>query len=234
MDERSRKLDLDDASITENTRAAYPLSAIPNASRTGRSGIPKNIIMLTADAFGVLPPLARLTPQQAMYHFMSGYTARVAGTEQGVTAPVATFSTCFGAPFIPRDPACYGDMLRNLIARHDVKCWLVNTGWTGGAYGTGQRMPIAATRALIAAALAGELDGANLRTDPYFGFAVPTAVQGVDASILDPRETWADKSAYDAQARHLVSMFVKNFDGFKNSVGAEVLDASPQYAIAAE
>jgi phosphoenolpyruvate carboxykinase (ATP) len=234
MDKATRKLDLNDASLTENTRAAYPLSAIPNASATGRAGIPRNIVMLTADAFGVLPPIARLNPQQAMYHFLSGYTAKVAGTEQGVTSPSATFSTCFGAPFIPRDPSVYGDLLRGLIARHDVKCWLVNTGWTGGAYGTGHRMPIKATRALLAAALSGELDNVSCRTDPHFGFAVPTAVAGVDARMLNPRETWADKKTYDAQARQLVAMFVKNFDRFKNGVSADVMNASPQYAIAAE
>ena len=225
---------LNDASLTENTRAAYPLTAIANASATGRGRIPKNIVMLTADAFGVMPPIARLTPQQAMYHFLSGYTAKVAGTEQGVTAPTATFSTCFGAPFIPRNPSCYGDLLRDLIARHDVKCWLVNTGWTGGAFGVGQRMPIKATRALLAAAMSGELDAANYRTDPNFGFAVPTAVEGVDPSILNPRETWADKRAYDDQAQKLVSMFVKNFDCFKDSVGTDVMNASPQFALAAE
>jgi phosphoenolpyruvate carboxykinase (ATP) len=225
---------LNDSSITENTRAAYPLSAIPNASASGRAGIPRNIVMLTADAFGVLPPLARLSPQQAMYHFLSGYTAKVAGTEQGVTSPAATFSTCFGAPFIPRHPSVYGDMLRGLIAKHDVKCWLVNTGWTGGEYGTGHRMPIKVTRALLAAAMSGELDTAEYRTDPFFGFAVPTAAQGVDSEILNPRETWSDKSAYDAQARKLVSMFTKNFDRFKDHVAADVMNASPQYAMAAE
>jgi phosphoenolpyruvate carboxykinase (ATP) len=234
MDATTRKLDLNDASLTENTRAAYPLSAIPNASATGRSGIPKNIVMLTADAFGVLPPIAKLTPQQAMYHFLSGYTAKVAGTEQGVTAPVVTFSTCFGAPFIPRNPSVYGDLLRGLIARHDVKCWLVNTGWTGGSYGNGHRMPIKATRALLVAAMSGTLDKTGYRTDPHFGFAVPTSVTGVDARILNPRETWVDKKAYDEQARMLVAKFVKNFDRFKGSVSSDVMNASPQYAIAAE
>jgi phosphoenolpyruvate carboxykinase (ATP) len=234
IDKNTRLLDLDDASLTENTRAAYPLAAIPNANTTGRSGVPRNIVMLTADAFGVLPPIARLTPQQAMYHFLSGYTAKVAGTEQGVTEPTATFSTCFGAPFIPRNPSIYGDLLRDLIAKHDVKCWLVNTGWTGGAHGVGRRMPITVTRALLSAAMSGELDGAQCRTDPHFGFAVPIEVQGLDSAILNPRETWADMSAYDVQARKLVAMFVKNFDTFKDSVGTDVLDASPQYAIAAE
>ena len=184
--------------------------------------------MLTADAFGVLPPLAKLTPQQAMYHYLSGYTAKVAGTEQGVVEPMATFSTCFGAPFIPRHPSVYGNLLRELIATHNVTCWLVNTGWTGGAYGVGHRMPIKATRALLAAAMSGDLDDAEFRTDPHFGFAVPTAVEGVDAKILNPRDTWADKNAYDAQARKLVAMFVKNFDTFKDHVGADIMDASPQ------
>jgi phosphoenolpyruvate carboxykinase (ATP) len=234
MDQKTRKLDLDDSTLTENTRAAYPLNYIPNASASGLASMPRNIVMLTADAFGVLPPLAKLTPQQAMYHYLSGYTAKVAGTEQGVVEPVATFSTCFGAPFIPRHPSQYGNLLRDLIATHNVTCWLVNTGWTGGAYGEGQRMPIQATRALLAAAMSGELDDADFRTDPHFGFAVPTAVEGVDAKILDPRDTWADAKAYDAQARKLVSMFVKNFDTFKDHVGADIMDASPQMAMAAE
>jgi phosphoenolpyruvate carboxykinase (ATP) len=229
MDKTTRRLDLNDASFTENTRAAYPLSAIPNASKTGRSGIPKNIVMLTADAFGVLPPLARLNPQQAMYHFLSGYTAKVAGTEQGVTEPVATFSTCFGAPFIPRNPSVYGDLLRDLIAKHDVKCWLVNTGWTGGAYGTGHRMPIKATRALLTAAMSGVLDDAEFRLDPNFGFEVPVNVIGVDAEFLNPRDTWVDKNAYDSQARKLVQMFEKNFERFTHQ-GQDV----QSYSIAAE
>ncbi|TNE42028.1 MAG: phosphoenolpyruvate carboxykinase, partial [Alphaproteobacteria bacterium] len=176
MDPGTRELDLDDPSLAENSRGAYPLSFIPNASETGRTVQPKNIIMLTADAFGVLPPIARLTPSQAMYHFLSGYTAKVAGTEKGVVEPQATFSTCFGAPFMPRHPSEYGNLLRDLIAQHNVGCWLVNTGWTGGAYGEGSRMPIKATRALLAAALDGSLNGAEMRVDPNFGFEVPVAV----------------------------------------------------------
>ncbi len=234
VDKATRKLDLHDGSLTENTRAAYPLSAIPNASATGTAPVPKTIVMLTADAFGVLPPIAKLTPSQAMYHFLSGYTAKVAGTERGVTEPQATFSTCFGAPFIPRDPAVYGNLLRDLIARHEVSCWLVNTGWTGGAYGEGHRMPIKVTRALLNAALEGRLDGVTMRTDPNFGFAVPVAVEGVDSTILNPRETWADKKAYDAMARKLVGMFVKNSARFEKAVGADVKAASPVIAIAAE
>ncbi len=234
IDAETRKLDLDDGSVTENTRAAYPLSAIANASETGLAPIPRTIVMLTADAFGVLPPIARLTPQQAMYHFLSGYTAKVAGTERGVTEPQATFSTCFGAPFIPRHPSVYGNLLRDLIAKHQVSCYLVNTGWTGGAYGTGHRMPIKATRALLNAALDGALDGAPMRTDENFGFAVPVAVDGVDAKILNPRDTWADSHAYDAQARKLVGMFVKNFARFEEHVGPDVKAASPMAQMAAE
>jgi phosphoenolpyruvate carboxykinase (ATP) len=226
---------LHDGSLTENTRSAYPLSAIANASATGMAPIPKTIVMLTADAFGVLPPIAKLTPQQAMYHFLSGYTAKVAGTERGVTEPQATFSTCFGAPFIPRDPSVYGNLLRELIAKHDVSCWLVNTGWTGGAYGEGHRMPIKVTRALLNAALEGRLDNvprcAPTRTSAS-GFRY--AVEGVDPAILNPRETWSDKKAYDAMARKLVGMFVKNFAKFEAHVGADVKAASPSARIAAE
>jgi phosphoenolpyruvate carboxykinase (ATP) len=229
-----RVADFDDGRLTENTRCAYPLDFIPNASATGRAGHPRNIIMLTADAFGVMPPIARLTPAQAMYHFLSGYTAKVAGTEKGVTEPEATFSTCFGAPFMPRHPSEYGNLLRSLVAEHGVDCWLVNTGWTGGAYGTGRRMPIRATRALLTAALDGSLKDAEFRTDPHFGFEVPVSVPGVDASILDPRSTWADQEAYDRQARRLVGMFVENFGKFESHVDANVLGAAPRYAEAAE
>jgi phosphoenolpyruvate carboxykinase (ATP) len=169
-----------------------------------------------------------------MYHFLSGYTAKVAGTERGVTEPQATFSTCFGAPFIPRDPGIYGNLLRELIAKHNVSCWLVNTGWTGGAYGEGHRMPIKATRALLNAALEGRLDSAKMRVDPNFGFSVPEDVEGVDSAILNPRETWADKKAYDAMAKKLVGMFIKNFAKFEAKVGADVKAASPASQIAAE
>src|SRR5262249_13138008 len=185
------------------------------------------IVMLTADAFGVMPPIAKLTPAQAMYHFLSGYTAKVAGTERGVTEPEATFSTCFGAPFMPRHPSEYGNLLRRLIAEHGVDCWLVNTGWTGGAFGTGRRMPIAATRALLAAALDGSLKTASFRKDPNFGFAVPVSVAGIEPAMLDPRQTWADKAAYDRQAKRLVGMFAANFEKFEAHVDAEVLDAAP-------
>lgn len=227
--------DFDDSRLTENTRSAYPLDFISNASRTGTGGHPKNIVMLTADAFGILPPIARLSACQAMYHFLSGYTAKVAGTEKGMgNEPQATFSTCFGAPFMPRHPSVYGNLLRELIAKHNVDCWLVNTGWTGGKYGIGHRMPIKATRALLDAALSGELRTQPMRVDPVFGFEVPTALEGVDPAILNPRETWADKSAYDAQAQALVDMFSKNFAKFEVHVGADVKAAAPALRQAAE
>jgi phosphoenolpyruvate carboxykinase (ATP) len=234
VDPETRALDFDDTSLTENTRAAYPLSYIANASATGRSGHPRNIVMLTADAFGVLPPLARLTPSQAMYHFLSGYTAKVAGTEKGVSGVEATFSTCFGAPFMPRHPSVYGNLLRDLIARHGVNCWLVNTGWTGGQYGDGQRMPLKFTRALLDAALSGALHGASFRRDPMFGFEAPTDVPGVPPHLLDPRRTWSDKLAYDQQARRLVVMFAENFRRFETAVDAEVRAAGPALMTAAE
>lgn len=230
----TRTPDFDDESKTENTRSAYPLPFIPNASPTGRAGQPKNIVMLAADAFGVMPPIAKLTPAQAMYHFLSGYTAKVAGTERGVTEPTPEFSACFGSPFLPRHPSEYGALLKRLIAEHDVACWLVNTGWTGGAYGVGKRMPIKATRALLSAALDGSLNDAEFRTDPYFGFAVPVAVPGVDTAILDPRSTWADKAAYDRQAQKLVGMFIDNFSKFEEHVDTAVLGAAPRALEAAE
>ncbi|MBN9672875.1 phosphoenolpyruvate carboxykinase [Roseibium aggregatum] len=230
----NRAPDFDDGSKTENTRAAYPIHFISNASDTGRAPMPKTVIMLTADAFGVMPPIARLTPAQAMYHFLSGYTAKVAGTEKGVTEPQATFSTCFGAPFLPRHPSEYGNLLKDLIAKHNVDCWLVNTGWTGGAYGTGHRMPIKATRTLLQAALSGKLKNAEFRTDANFGFEVPVSVDGVDGQILTPRETWTDKQAYDSQAAKLVQMFVSNFETFEAHVDGAVLNAAPALRTAAE
>jgi phosphoenolpyruvate carboxykinase (ATP) len=204
-------LNFDDDSLTANMRCAYPLEYISNASATALGGNPKNIIMLTCDAFGVLPPIARLTPAQAMYHFLSGFTSKVAGTERGVTEPEPTFSTCFGEPFMPRRPEVYGNLLRDKIAQNGATCWLVNTGWTGGAYGTGSRMPIHATRALLTAALNGSLAEAEFRRDETFGFEVPVAVDGVADILLDPRRTWGDVDAYDAQAAKLVSMFSENF-----------------------
>lgn len=230
MDPVTRELDFDDATLTQNTRVCYPLDMIPNASETSLAGIPKHIVMLTCDAFGVLPPIARLTGAQAMYHFLSGFTAKVAGTEKGVTEPEPTFSTCFGAPFMPRRPTEYGDLLRQKVSEHGSSCWLVNTGWTGGAYGTGRRMPIRVTRTLLTAALNGSLENAAYRVDPSFGFQVPVAVADVEPGILDPRETWTDKSAYDAQARKLVRMFIENFEKYDSDVSDDVLGAAPQIA----
>jgi phosphoenolpyruvate carboxykinase (ATP) len=228
MDPVTRRLDLDDASLAENSRGAYPIDYIPNASLTGRTTHPKNIIMLTADAFGVLPPIARLSPDQAMYHFLSGFTAKVAGTEKGLgKEPQPTFSTCFGAPFMPRHPSVYGKLLGELIARHKASCWLVSTGWTGGPYGVGARMPIKATRALLSAALDGSLKSAPMRRDPVFGFETPTAVAGVDASILDPRATWKNPADYDAAAKKLAGMFRENFEKFAPFVSDGVRDAGP-------
>jgi phosphoenolpyruvate carboxykinase (ATP) len=233
--ESTRVPDFDDGSKTENTRSAYPLEFIPNASLTGCAGQPKNLVMLAADAFGVLPPIAKLTPAQAMYHFLSGYTAKVAGTERGLgDEPQPEFSTCFGSPFLPREPSVYGNMLRGLIAKHNVDCWLVNTGWTGGKYGTGRRMPLKVTRALVGAALDGSLRDVQCRTDRYFGFAVPTSVPGVEPHILNPIKTWADKAEFDKTARALVGMFRKNFARFENDVDAEVRAAAPEVGIAAE
>jgi phosphoenolpyruvate carboxykinase (ATP) len=229
MDAATRKLDLDDASLAENSRGAYPIHFIPNASETGRTTHPKNIVMLSADAFGVLPPIARLSAAQAMYLFLSGYTAKVAGTEKGLGAePQATFSTCFGAPFMPRHPSEYGALLGRLIELHGVSCWLVNTGWSGGAYGVGRRMPIKATRALLSAALDGSLANAPMRRDSVFGFDVPVAVAGVDAGILDPRATWSDAARYDAQAKKLAAMFVENFRKFEPYVSDAVKAAAPK------
>ena len=221
------RLDLADNSLTENTRACYPIEFIPNCDLSGRGGQPKNVVMLTADAFGVLPPISKLTPAQAMYHFMSGYTARVAGTEKGMgKEPSATFSTCFGAPFLPRHPEVYGRMLAELIKTHGADCWLVNTGWTGGAYGTGRRMSIQHTRALLRAALDGSLALAEFKTDPHFGLQIPTKVPAVPDEVLDPRLSWSDKGAYDKAAKDLVARFEKNFASFQGSVGEEVKAAA--------
>jgi phosphoenolpyruvate carboxykinase (ATP) len=230
VDPDTRMLDLDDNSLAENTRGAYPIDFIPNCSEQNMGPVPKNIVMLTADAFGVLPPIARLTPDQAMYHFLSGYTAKVAGTEIGVTEPEATFSTCFGAPFMPRHPSVYGNLLKERIAKGAVSCWLVNTGWTGGKYGVGTRMPIKATRALLNAALDGSLNDAEFRTDENFGFEVPVAVPGVDTAILNPRDTWADKADYDSTAAKLVKLFIDNFAKFEDHVDQGVKEAAPTAA----
>jgi len=234
FDPETRICNFDDESRTENTRAAYPLEFIPNASRTGRAGQPKNLVMLTADAYGVMPPIAKLTPAQAMYHFLSGYTAKVAGTERGLTGVEPEFSTCFGAPFLPRHPSVYGNLLRELIGAHGVDCWLVNTGWTGGRYGLGRRMPIKVTRTLLTAALDGSLKNAKFRTDPYFGFSVPTALPGVEPHLLYPYKTWQNKAEFDETARKLVRMFQENFTKYESHVDADVRAAAPEVRIAAE
>ena len=223
-----RTLDLDDDSLTENTRAAYPLSHLPNIVPDKMGGHPSNVIFLTCDAFGVLPPIARLTPEQAMYHFISGYTAKVAGTEKGVTEPSATFSACFGAPFMVLPPSHYAELLADRVRTHGSDCWLVNTGWTGGPYGVGKRMPIKVTRTLLNAALDGSLRQAEYRTDPVFGVAVPTAVPGVPTEILAPRGTWSDGAAYDAKARELASLFHANFEQFAADSSEAIRDAGPR------
>jgi len=239
IDPETRTLNFDDASLAENSRGSYPIDFISNASKDNLGPVPQNIIFLTADAYGVLPPIAQLTPDQAMYHFLSGYTARVAGTEMGVTEPEATFSTCFGAPFMPRHPSVYGNLLKARIAKGGVKCWLVNTGWSGGkATMPGiQRMPIKATRALLGAALDGSLNAAQFRRDAYFGFEVPVAVPGVDASLLDPRGAWEASGAgvaeYDRTAAALVQLFIDNFAQFADYVDAGVRAAAPVRAAVA-
>jgi phosphoenolpyruvate carboxykinase (ATP) len=228
MDANTRVLDLDDDSLTENTRGAYPLEFIDNSVPSGKGGHPRNIIMLTADAFGVLAPIARLSPAGAMYHFLSGYTAKVAGTEKGVTEPKATFSTCFGAPFMVLHPTVYAKFLGEKIARHDARVWLVNTGWTGGPHGVGTRMKIAHTRAMIRAALGGQLDNVRYDNDPLFNLDVPTAVPGVPTEVLKPRDTWRDQQAYDQQARKLAGMFVENFKAFQDDAAPDVRAAGPR------
>jgi phosphoenolpyruvate carboxykinase (ATP) len=228
IDPKTRALNLDDASYTENTRGSYPISFIENSVPSGQAGHPSNIVMLTADAYGVLPPIARLTPDAAMYHFLSGYTARVAGTEKGVTEPKATFSTCFGAPFLPLNPNVYAKMLGEKIARHQSRVWLVNTGWTGGPYGVGSRMRISHTRAMITAALGGHLDKVTYQKHPIFNVEVPTSCPGVPSDVLDPRTTWKDAAAYDTQARKLAEMFVENFKAFEKDVAASVKEAGPR------
>ncbi|MGB9153872.1 MAG: phosphoenolpyruvate carboxykinase [Alphaproteobacteria bacterium] len=218
----TRAVDFDDASLAENSRSCYPIDFIPNASATGIGGLPRNVVMLTCDAYGVLPPISKLSTAQAMYHFLSGYTARVAGTERGVTEPQAVFSACFGAPFLPRSPETYANLLGKKIAEQKVDCWLVNTGWSGGASGVGQRMPINITRALLRAALSGELAKGSFVPDAAFGLMIPQSCAGVPSDILNPRLMWADKAAYDAQAEKVAALFADNFKKFADKVGADV------------
>ncbi|OQY47718.1 MAG: phosphoenolpyruvate carboxykinase (ATP) [Anaerolineaceae bacterium 4572_78] len=231
VDPDTHKIDLDDGTITQNTRASYPIHYIPNASENGLGkGHPKNIVFLTADAFGVMPPISKLTPAQAMYHFISGYTAKVAGTERGITEPQATFSACFGSPFMPRHPGVYAKLLGKKIAEHDVDCWLVNTGWTGGAYGVGNRMAIKYTRAMVNAALNGELKDVEYTEDPIFGVSIPTSCPNVPPEVLIPKNTWEDKEAYDEYAKKLAGMFIENFHKFEDgvSVTEEIKEAGPK------
>jgi phosphoenolpyruvate carboxykinase (ATP) len=228
LDPLTRRIDFDSSKITENTRASYPIHFIPNHVSAGVGGLPQNIVFLTADAFGVLPPIARLTPEQAMYHFLSGYTAKVAGTERGVTEPSATFSACFGAPFLPRHPGVYARMLGERIAKYGSRVWLVNTGWTGGPFGTGSRISLPHTRTIVRTALAGGLDQASYRKDPVFGFEVPTEVADVPTKLLTPRDTWADGAAYDAAATKLAKMFQDNFARYASEVPDSVKGAGPK------
>ncbi len=225
FDKRTKRIDLNDDTLTENTRSSYPATHIDNIDRGGKCGHPKNVIFLTADAFGVLPPISKLTTEQAMYHFLSGYTAKVAGTERGVTEPKATFSTCFGGPFMPRHPGEYAKLLGERLAEHDSQVWLVNTGWTGGPYGIGSRMSLAYTRAMVAEVLEGKLENAEFVEEPFFGLAIPKHVAGVPDAILNPRNTWPDETAYDAQAQKLVQMFRDNFKQFEDGVTAEIIAA---------
>jgi len=227
MDMRSRRIDLDDASLAENTRGSYPITHLPNIVESGMGGHPQNIFMLTADAFGVMPPVAKMTPDMAMFHFISGYTAKVAGTERGVTEPTATFSACFGAPFMALHPTVYAELLGKKIAEHDANCWLINTGWTGGPYGEGHRMKIQHTRAMIRAAFSGALDEAGYEPDPVFGVLVPKSCPGVPEEVLRPRNTWQDKKAYDEKAKHLAGLFRKNFEEYADAATDEVKAAAP-------
>jgi len=228
LDPDTREMELDDQRYTENTRSSYPIGFVPNVIASGQAGHPQNVVMLTADAYGAMPPIARLTPEGAMYHFLSGYTARVAGTERGVTEPKATFSTCFGAPFLPLNPNVYAKMLGERIAKHKSRVWLVNTGWTGGPYGVGSRMKIGYTRTMLAAALNGDLDGVTYRKHGIFNIDIPTTCPGVPDTVLDARTTWPDKAAYDEQARKLAAMFTENFKAFEKDVDAAVKAAGPK------
>ncbi|HSJ30214.1 MAG TPA: phosphoenolpyruvate carboxykinase [Longimicrobiales bacterium] len=228
MDENTREVDFDDDSVTENTRSSYPISFIPTAVMEGMAGHPNHVVFLTADAFGVMPPISKLTPEQAMYHFLSGYTAKLAGTERGVSEPKAAFSTCFGAPFLPLPPSVYADMLGAKLAQHGAQVWLVNTGWTGGAFGTGTRMKLSYTRSMVRAVLSGELDDVKTHPDPVFGLHIPQSVPGVPDEVLDPRSTWSDPAAYDTAAAKLAGMFRDNFGKFAEGVSEAVRNAGPR------
>jgi phosphoenolpyruvate carboxykinase (ATP) len=227
IDQYTRRVNFDDDSLTENTRAAYPIGFLDNIVPNGRGGHPANIFFLTADAFGVFPPIARLTPEQAMYYFLSGYTSKLAGTEKGVKEPQTTFSTCFGAPFLPLYPSVYAKLLGEKIARHKVNVWLINTGWTGGPYGVGSRLSLPYTRSMIRAVLTGSWEGVSMYKDRNFGFAVPEAVPDIPSEILHPRHTWTDRLAYDQQVRLLIGKFQDNFTQFASQVSPEINAAGP-------
>jgi phosphoenolpyruvate carboxykinase (ATP) len=228
LDPVTRRLNLDDDSLTENTRGCYPLTQIENSEPSGSAGHPQNVIMLTADAFGVMPPVSKLTPEQAMYHFLSGYTAKVAGTERGVSEPQATFSTCFGAPFMVLQPSVYANLLKEKLNRHKAQCWLVNTGWGGGPFGVGKRISIAHTRAIINAILSGKLKHVGTKPDPIFGLHIPESCEGVPSEILIPRNTWKNPAEYDTKARELAKRFEKNFETFSATVSQEVCTSGPR------
>ncbi|MEL7834839.1 phosphoenolpyruvate carboxykinase (ATP) [Fodinibius sp. Rm-B-1B1-1] len=228
LHEDDRSPDFDDTSYTQNTRCSYPIHYIPNAADDSMGNHPSNVIFLTCDAFGVLPPISKLTPEQAMYHFISGYTAKVAGTERGVTEPQATFSACFGAPFMPLHPTVYAELLADKIRKHNSTVWLINTGWTGGPYGEGHRMDLPHTRQMLSEALDGNLDDATFDIDPVFGLAIPEEINGVPSEILIPRNTWADKEAYDEKAKKLAAMFAKNFKQFEDEASKELIKAGPK------
>ncbi len=223
-----RSPDFDDTRYTQNTRCSYPIHYIPNASETGLAGHPENVIFLTADAFGVLPPISKLSPEQAMYHFISGYTAKVAGTERGVTEPQATFSACFGAPFMPLHPTIYAELLAEKIKKHSSAVWLINTGWTGGEYGIGSRMKLSYTRRMVNAVLDGELDNVEYEEDPIFGLMIPTNIPEIPNEVLNPRNTWSDKGAYDTKANALANMFKQNFEQFKDQANEDILTGGPK------
>jgi phosphoenolpyruvate carboxykinase (ATP) len=228
IDTGTRRLDLDDDSLTENTRACYPITHLPNAIRHGRGEHPKNVVLLTCDAFSILPPIAKLTPEQAMYHFLSGYTAKVAGTERGIDEPQATFSACFGAPFMALPPTVYADMFGERVRKHRTKCWLINTGWIGGPYGTGHRIDIASTRAIVAAALSGSLDDVPAVADPNFGFHVPATCPGIDDKLLRPRDAWQNSADYDRMAQELAGRFGDNLRQFEGNIADDIKKGGPQ------
>ena len=222
FDPLTKELDFENDSLTANMRAAYPIDYIPNSSISGIAKQPKHMVLLTCDAFGVMPPIAKLTPSQAIYHFLSGFTSKIAGTERGIIEPEPTFSACFGAPFLPRPPEVYGKLLKKRITENNTQCWLVNTGWTGGSYDKGSRIPIKTTRALLDAAISGKLEKVKCSKDLNFGFDVPGNVPGVDSKYLNPRETWQSKSEYDLAAKYLVELFIKNFEQYVPNIDQDV------------